>query len=50
MTYELNQDDEIKLKNEIDNYKNEEEHNKKCENCLTMLNNDYLIRTFIDFF
>jgi hypothetical protein len=50
MTYELNQDDDnIIPKNIIDNYKNEEEHNKKCENCLTMLNNDYLIRTFIDF-
>ena len=49
MTYELNQDDNIIPKNIIDNYKNEDEHNKKCENCLTMLNNDYLIRTFIDF-
>ena len=49
VTYELNQDDKIIPKNSIDNYIKEEEHNKKCENCLTMLNNDYLIRTFIDF-
>lgn len=31
------------------NYKSESAHNEKCENCLTMLKNDYLIRTFIEF-
>ena len=48
-TYEVTQDDNILPKDSTNNYKNEEEHNKNCENCLTMLNNDYLIRTFIDF-
>ena len=48
-TYEVTQEDNILPKDSATNYKNEEEHNKNCENCLTMLNNDYLIRTFIDF-
>ena len=35
---------------EINNYNDDDEnHNKNCDNCLTMLNNYYLIRTFIDF-
>lgn len=34
---------------QIDNYPNESEHEKKCEKCFTMLKNDYLVRTFIDF-
>ena len=33
----------------IDNYPSESEHEKRCEKCFTMLNNDYLVRTFIDF-
>jgi len=49
VTYELNQENEIQQQNSIDNYRNDEEHSKNCENCLTMQNNDYLIRTFIDF-
>lgn len=34
---------------QIDNYPNESEHEKRCEKCFTMLKNDYLVRTFIDF-
>ena len=33
----------------IDNYPSDNEHEKNCEKCFTMLNNNYLIRTFIDF-
>ena len=33
----------------IDNYPTEAEHEKICEKCFTMLKNDYLVRTFIDF-
>jgi hypothetical protein len=33
----------------IENYPNENEHEKRCEKCFTMLKNDYLVRTFIDF-
>ena len=34
---------------QIDNYPNENEHEKRCEKCFTMLKNYYLVRTFIDF-
>ena len=34
---------------EIKNYICENEHFQKCEKCFTMLKNDYLVRTFIDF-
>ena len=33
----------------IDNYPSDMEHEKRCEKCFTMLYNDYLVRTFIDF-
>ncbi len=33
----------------IDNYENEEAHEKKCDNCLTMFSNNYLIRNFIEY-
>ena len=55
LVYELNNniDNEKILEYiEIKNYKDDDndiEHNKNCENCLTMLNDNYLIRTFIDF-
>ena len=41
--------DENLSNEEKNNYETEEEHSKYCENCLTMLNNNYLIRTYIDF-
>ena len=41
--------DENLSSEEKQNYESEEEHSKYCENCLTMLNNNYLIRTYIDF-
>jgi hypothetical protein len=34
---------------EIKNYESEEQHEKKCENCLSMFNNNYLIRNYIDY-
>jgi hypothetical protein len=34
---------------EIHNYTSENEHSQKCERCFTMLKNDYLVRTFIEF-
>lgn len=34
---------------EISNYQNENEHFQKCDKCFTMLKNDYLVRTFIEF-
>ena len=55
LAYELNNDihnENILEYIEIKNYKdddNDTEHNNNCENCLTMLNDNYLIRTFIDF-
>ena len=57
LIYELNnnidnENEKIPEYIEIKNYKdddNDTEHNKNCENCLTMLNDNYLIRTFIDF-
>ena len=33
----------------INNYKDEEIHQGNCEQCLTMLNNNYLVRTIIQF-
>ena len=32
-----------------DIYESEEAHDRKCDNCLTMFANDYLIRNFIDY-
>ena len=40
---------EIPKYEEINNYLNEQEHIKKCEKCFTMLKNNYLVRTFIEF-
>ena len=40
---------EIPKYEEINNYQNENDHFKKCEKCFTMLKNDYLVRTFIEF-
>ena len=40
---------EIPKYEEINNYQNENEHFKKCEKCYTMLKNNYLVRTFIEF-
>ena len=40
---------EIPKYEEINNYPNENEHFKKCEKCYTMLKNNYLVRTFIEF-
>ena len=40
---------EIPKYEEINNYPNENEHFKKCEKCFTMLKNEYLVRTFIEF-
>ena len=34
---------------EIQNYQNENDHFQKCDKCFTMLKNDYLVRTFIEF-
>ena len=34
---------------EIKNYESEEQHEQKCENCLSMFNNNYLIRNYIDY-
>ena len=34
---------------EISNYQSENEHFQKCDKCFTMLKNDYLVRTFIEF-
>ena len=48
--YDLDKEDEMREADiETNNYQNEEDHKKKCDNCLTMLNNNYLIRTFINF-
>lgn len=44
----INENSEIPF-NEINNYKEEKDHNDRCENCLTMLNNNFLVRTFIEF-
>ena len=38
---------EIPKYEEINNYSTENDHFRKCENCFTMLKNNYLIRTFI---
>ena len=40
---------EIPKYEEIYNYLSENDHNKKCEKCYTMLKNNYLVRTFIEF-
>ena len=40
---------EIPKHTKIDNYPNENEHFQRCEKCFTMLKNDYLVRTFIEF-
>jgi hypothetical protein len=40
---------EIPKYEEISNYPNENEHFKQCEKCFTMLKNNYLVRTFIEF-
>ena len=40
---------EIPKYEEINNYPNENEHFKNCEKCFTMLKNNYLVRTFIQF-
>jgi len=46
----LNENFNENIKNtSIDNYPTEAEHEKICEKCFTMLKNDYLVRTFIDF-
>ena len=42
-------DNEIPKYSEIKNYDNENDHFQKCEKCFTMLKNDYLVRTFIEF-
>ena len=34
---------------EIQNYQGENEHFQNCDKCYTMLKNDYLVRTFIEF-
>lgn len=52
--YTINPEENINNKSipnmeEIDNYKNELIHQDNCENCLTMLNNNYLIRNIISF-
>ena len=36
-------------KTEMNNYENDKEHENNCKDCLAMLNNNYLIRTFIKF-
>ena len=40
---------EIPKYEEIYNYQSENEHYKQCEKCYTMLKNNYLVRTFIEF-
>ena len=40
---------EIPKYEETNNYFNENDHFRKCDNCFTMLKNNYLIRTFIEF-
>ena len=49
--YTLNNNDisQIPEYTESKNYDSEEKHNQKCVNCLTMLNDKYLIRTYINF-
>ena len=49
--YNLNKNDinQIPEYTESKNYDSEEKHNQKCLNCLTMLNDKYLIRTYINF-
>ena len=36
-------------KTEVNNYKSEQTHQDNCDNCLTLMNNNYLIRNFITF-
>ena len=45
----INENDDNIKPNEISNYPNENEHFQKCEKSFTMLKNDYLVRTFIEF-
>ena len=33
----------------VNNYENDEDHDKKCDDCLTMFSNNYLIRNFIEY-
>lgn len=40
---------EVPKSNPIDNYPSDAEHEQNCDKCFTMLKNDYLVRTFIDF-
>ncbi len=40
---------EIPKYEEISNYPNENEHFRRCDSCFTMLKNNYLVRTFIEF-
>jgi hypothetical protein len=40
---------EIPKYEEINNYSNENDHYRKCDKCFTMLKNNYLVRTFIEF-
>ena len=49
--YNLNDNDisQIPEYTESKNYDSEEKHNEKCINCLSMLNDKYLIRTYINF-
>ena len=49
--YNLNDNDisQIPEYTESKNYDSEEKHNEKCINCLSMLSDKYLIRTYINF-
>ncbi len=48
--YNIDNEQEMRTADiETDNYQDEDDHKKKCDNCLTMLNNNYLIRTYINF-